>query len=329
MKNLALISLGGTIAMLKNEAGYAMPCLDSKQILEKVGLKTSKNVNIETFSLSNVPSVNISFSLLLELAEKIKELERNGINGVVVTQGTDTLEEVSYFMDLILETSIPVIFTGAQRNPSLPGSDAAMNISDSLTVALDEKASNYGVLVVFNSEIHLAREVIKTHTSKIDTFKSFEFGPVGCVVENRAYWHRQKILFDKVYHIENEIVNVEIVSLGLFSNGNYIDLLLTNGIQGLIIQAMGVGHVPEGCLHSLKKATNMKIPVIVTSRCFSGRLCTTTYGFKGSEKSLREMGAIFNDWLPSSKARIKLIVMLSAGLTYDEIKDNFESNFYV
>jgi len=328
MKHIAIIGLGGTIAMMENDTGFAMPTLNPSQILEKSGIHINKNIKIHPINFSNVPGVNISFQLLLELAQKIKELEKDGIKGVIVTQGTDTLEETVYFIDLILDNSIPVIFTGAQRNPSMPGSDAAMNISDSLAVAMDDKAAEYGVLVVFNSEIHLAREVIKTHTSKIDTFKSLEFGPVGIVVENRAYWRRKRILFDEVFVIKKEIINIEIVSTGLFSKGNYIDMLLEHNISGLIVQAMGAGHVPEERMLSLKRAVDKQVPVVITSRCLSGKLFTNTYGFKGSEKDLRDIGAIFSDWLPTSKARIKLIVMLSAGLNYENIKTNFEKHFF-
>jgi L-asparaginase len=328
MKHIAIIGLGGTIAMVKDNTGFAMPSLNLSQILEKSGINVNESIKIHPLNLSNVPGVNISFQLLLELAQKIKELEKDGVNGVIITQGTDTLEETSYFIDLILDNSIPVIFTGAQRNPSLPGSDAALNISDSLTVAMDDKAAKYGILVVFNSEIHLAREVIKTHTSKIDTFKSLEFGPVGIVVENKAYWHRERILFDEFFAIKKEITNVEIVSMGLFSKGHYIDMLLEHNINGLIVQAMGAGHVPEESIISLKKGVDRQVPVVVTSRCLSGKLFTGTYGFKGSEKDLRDVGAIFSDWLPALKARIKLIVMLSAGLNYENIKTNFEKHFY-
>lgn len=328
MKHIAIIGLGGTIAMVKDNTGFAMPSLGLEQILEKSCINVNESIKIHPLNLSNVPGVNISFQLLFKLAQKIKELEKDGINGVIITQGTDTLEETSYFIDLILDNSIPVVFTGAQRNPSLPGSDAAMNISDSLAVVVDDRAANYGVLVVFNSEIHLAREVIKIHTSKIDTFKSLEFGPVGIVVENKAFWHRDKLLSDEVFAIKKEITNVEIVSTGLFSKGHYIDMLLKHNINGLIVQAMGAGHVPEECILSLKRAVDKQVPVVITSRCLSGKLFTGTYGFKGSEKDLRDVGAIFSDWLPTSKARIKLIVMLSAGLNCDEIKVNFEKNFY-
>jgi L-asparaginase len=328
MKHIAIIGLGGTIAMMKDNAGYAQPTLNIMQIFEKSGIHINKNIKIHPVDFSNVPGAKISFQLLLELAQKIRELEKDGINGVIITQGTDTLEETAYFIDLILSNSIPVIFTGAQRNPSMPGSDAAMNISDSLAAAMDDKAAEYGVLLVFNSEIHLAREVIKTHTSRIDTFKSLEFGPVGIVVENRAYWHRDKLLSDDVFAIKKEVSSVEIVSTGLFSKGYYIDILLEHNISGLIVQAMGAGHVPEECILSLKRAVDKQMPVVVTSRCLSGKLFTNTYGYKGSEKDLRDIGAIFSDWLPTSKARIKLIVMLSAGLNYERIKTNFEKHFY-
>jgi L-asparaginase len=328
MKNIALISLGGTISMLKNSSGLAHPALNSEDLIKMLGINHLNNIKILPISLNNVPGASISFGDLITLKERIKELEREGYDGVVIIQGTDTLEETSYFMSLISTYKIPIIFTGAQRNPSLPSSDAAINILDSLAVAIDNRSVNYGVLVVFNSDIHLARDVVKTHTSKFDTFKSLDFGPVGTVVENKVFWQRERIIFDDIFEIKKETNDVEVVYIGLFSKGNMIKYLIDKNIKGIILQSLGAGHVPQECTFSIKEAIDKDIIVIATSRCLSGRLFTETYGFQGSERDLKQLGVIFNDWLPTSKARIKLIVMLSAGLNYDEIKKGFEKNFY-
>ncbi|MDY6821986.1 MAG: asparaginase [Deferribacterota bacterium] len=329
MKNIAIIGLGGTIAMMKDDTGLARPALDSEKILENSGiLINQRDVTFHPINLANVPGVDISFNLLLELANKIKELEKHNIDGVVITQGTDTLEETVYFMDLILDNQIPVVFTGAQRNPSLPSSDSAINLLDSIRVVLDEKAVEYGTLLVFNSEIHLAKEVIKTHTSRFDTFKSLEFGPVGAVVENIVYWQRKRLDKKIIYNIKKPKIGVEIISCGISMKSYLIDLLTEKGVDGIILETMGAGHVPSNIIDSLKKAINNNILVVATSRCFTGRLFRNTYNFNGSEKTLRDIGVIFSNWLYTTKARIKLIVLLSSELNHSEIKENFENNFY-
>ncbi|GAW92160.1 asparaginase [Calderihabitans maritimus] len=326
MKKILLISTGGTIAMAKDDNGLAQPTLDAQNLLRAVPeIKSVADVTAEQWL--NVPSPFLQFSDLVELGRKINEAETAGYDGVVITQGTDTLEESAYFLDLILEISIPVVLTAAQRNPSLPSSDGPMNLLDAITVAADDQAKNYGVLVVANSEVHGAREVVKTHTSRIDTFRSPEFGPLGAISNGRVVWLRNQ-LWHEVFPIKQLVDKVEAVYLGLGSEGSVIEFLVDAGIKGIVIQALGGGHVPPKTLPAITKAVNKGIPVVITSRCHAGRLFTGTYGFQGAEKHLWELGTIFGDGLATSKARVKLVVLLSAGLSLDEIRYHFEKHFY-
>lgn len=326
MKKILLLSTGGTIAMTKDEQGLARPALDAGSLLQAVPeIKTVAAVTAEAWL--NVPSTFLQFSDLIKLAGKIKESEAEGFDGIVITQGTDTLEETAYFLDLVHEMSIPVVVTAAQRNPSLPGSDGPMNLLDAITVAADDQAKNRGVLVVANSEIHGAREVVKTHTSRIDTFKSPEFGPFGAISSGKAVWLRNELRHE-FFTIKQLVERVEAVFFGLGSDSTVIDLLVDAGVRGLVVQALGGGHVPPKTITGISRAVNKGIPVVITSRCHSGRLFTDTYGFEGSEKQLRRLGTIFGDALPTSKARLKLVVLLSAGFSLAEIRYNFERRFY-
>ncbi len=327
MKRVLLLSTGGTIASNRDERGLAIPVLDAESLLEAVpDIKNVADVSAQSFL--NVPGPFLQFADLVRLAERIKAGEATGFDGVVVTQGTDTLEESAYFLDLVLDISIPVVFTAAQRNPSLPGSDGPINLLDAVTVAADHCAKNQGVLVVLNSEIHGAREVVKTHTSRIDTFKSPEFGPLGAISNGRVVWQRSRSIRE-VFPVKQLVARVEAVYLGLGSDSTVIDYLVDTGIRGMVIQALGGGHVPPKTLPGISKAVNESIPVVITSRCHAGRLFTGTYGFEGSEKHLRQLGTIFGDGLATSKARVKLVVLLSAGFTLEEIRYHFEKHFYV
>ncbi|MDI6600772.1 MAG: asparaginase domain-containing protein [Thermoanaerobacteraceae bacterium] len=162
MKKIVIISTGGTIAMGKDESGLA---------------NIKKDTIIETFQFSNVPSSYLTLADLCQLRSCILGFQSKGYDVVVITHGTDTLEETAYFLDISLKTNIPIILTGAQRNPSLISSDGPLNLYDSILVASDDQAKEMGVVVVFSSEIVAAREATKFHRTRVDTFKSLEFGP--------------------------------------------------------------------------------------------------------------------------------------------------------
>ena len=326
MKRIALISTGGTIAMTKDENGLARPALDADSLLKAVP-EITNIAYVVADPWRNVPSTFLQFTELLELSAKIRKYETEGYDGVVITHGTDTLEESAYFLDLITNNSIPVVVTGAQRNPSLPGTDGPMNLLDAIIVAADDGARGRGVMVVANSEVHAARDVVKTHTSRLDTFKSLEFGPLGTINNGRVHWVRNQA-WREVYSVKELVDRVEAIYLGLGSDSLLIESALNTGVQGLVVQALGAGHVPPKAIPGIARAVDTGVPVVITSRCHAGRLFTATYNFEGSEQHLRRIGAIFGDGLPTSKARVKLVVLLSAGFSLDEIRYHFEKHFY-
>lgn len=258
--------------------------------------------------------------------EKLNE----GYDGVVITHGTDTLEETAYFLDLTLNTEKPVIVTGAQKNLSDPQTDAPSNMKSSVMVAADSRNCNMGVEVVFANEILSARDAIKTHSSAFNTFKSFgSMGSLGYISNNRVIWHRRPFRNEYIgLKNSGRDYRVEIVECYLGADTLLLDACIEKEVDGIVLQALGAGHVPEKMLPALEKAIEKGIPVVVTKRPVGGSLFIDTYGFVGSESYLRKMGLIFAEDLPSSKARIKLKVLLSheKGISY--IREQFEKDYY-
>lgn len=326
MRRAAVVSLGGTIAMTKSESGLAHPSLDGNALVSSVP-ELANTASITVFSPFNMPSGHLTPENILELARFVDQLYESGFNGVVVTQGTDTMEESAYFLDLIVKAPVPVVLTGAQRNPSLPGPDGPANLYDAVLTAVDPKAKDFGTVVVFSSEIHSGREVIKTHTTRLDTFKSPEFGPLGVVNNGRVLWMRQPLIREH-YDVQSLDARVEVIYVGMGTGPHLVDACIETGASGIILEAMGGGHVPPWLLPSIERAVNRGIPVVMTSRCHMGRLLTSTYGYPGSEADLRKIGVIFGDGLPVSKARVKLITLLGAGFSLEGIRHEFEKHFY-
>ncbi len=327
MKKIALITTGGTISMKSNKTGLAEPMAGGLELLS--GLPAFDNIIVQDIDFINIPSAHISHENLAELRKLIIKLNDEGYEGIVITHGTDTLEETAYFLDLTTNLNIPIVLTGAQRNLSAISSDFQLNIADSILVAADAKAGGYGPLVVFASEAFLAKEVTKTHKSRISTFKSLDFGPVGTIDNGKVLWFREPNKRE-TYGIGNfENIKVDIISSYLGSDSRLLLNSLNDKVDGIIFEGLGAGHVPEKSIEGISKAIENKIPIILTSRVLQGRLMIGTYGFIGSEKYLINMGVILGDYLPAHKARLKLMVLLSLGYTHEQIKYEFEKNCYI
>lgn len=329
MRKVAFISTGGTIAMSKGDNEGAVPTAGAKELLDLIDGIRDK-IQIDEFEFINIPSAHMGFEELVKMKELIEEqILPKDYDGIVITHGTDTMEETAYFLDLTIDTDIPIIVTGSQRNLSAVSSDVARNLLDSLMVAADENAKNRGTMIVFSSEIITAREALKTHRTRLDTFKSIEFGPIGTVDNDRVLWFRDATI-SEVYglgNIKDIDVNIIPAYLGADSRTFYNDI--EDNISGIVLQSLGAGHIPEKMLPGIEKAIENNIPVVLTSRTLYGRFFTNTYGFKGSESYLRKIGVIFGEDLTSQKVRIKLFVLLSLGYSMEEIKREFEKNYYI
>lgn len=328
MKKIAFISTGGTISMQADKSGLAVPKAGGRELVDSLE-NIKDEFTIDNFEFINIPSAHMSVANLIQLRDLVIDINDKAYDGIVITHGTDTMEETAYFLDLTTDLNIPVVLTGSQRNLSAISSDVALNITDSIRVAADSAAREMGVLIVFASEIIPAREATKTHRTRVDTFKALEFGALGTVDNNRVLWFRKPMIRD--YYglgiIEN--IKVDIVTSFLGADSRNIRHSIDDKVNGIVLESLGAGHIPEAMLEGIEEAIGASIPVVLTSRTIKGRFLIDTYGFKGSEKYLRNIGVVFGEDLTSQKVRIKLMVLLSLGYDYEKIKYEFEKNYYI
>lgn len=328
MKNkIAVVFTGGTISMRVDPTlNAAIPSMSSEEIMSKV-TNIEKFTDIELIQFANIPGPHMDLEKMLELSIVVKEqLRRDDICGVVVTHGTDTLEETAYFLDLTVDTYKPVIVVGAMRNGSELGYDGPSNISAAICTALSPDSKNRGVLVVMNNEVNAASEVTKTNTLSLNTFQSPEFGPLGIVDNDEVIFYRS-INRHNTMSIDSVISKVALVKCTAGMSSDFIDFCIENNYKGIVLEGMGRGNVPPNLVDSIVNAIDKNIPVVLVSRCPTGRVLDT-YGYPGAGRVLRDKGVILGFNLPGQKARIKLIVALSYTSNYNEIRDIFEKGVY-
>lgn len=324
---VAVIFTGGTISMkIDPRIHAAIPALSSEEIMAMV-TNIEKFTDIEIINFSNIPGPHITPETMMELSMLVrKTVSRDDITGVVITHGTDTLEETAYFLDLTLNLNKPVIVVGAMRNSSVLGYDGPSNLSSAICTAISDEAKDKGVLVVMNNEVNSAREVTKTNTLSVGTFKSPEFGPLGIVDNDRVLFYRN---ITKHNHIETQKVEtkVALIKCAAGMDSTLINYCIDSGYKGIVIEALGRGNIPPDMMEGVKKSIKKNMPVVIVSRCPTGRVLDS-YGYFGGGKTLRDLGVIFGDNLPGQKARIKLILALGVTTDINEIKRVFEENSY-
>lgn len=304
----------------------AVPSLTGEEVMTMVtGIE--EYAQIESYNFSNLPSPQMSPETMLELSKYIQKLlNREDITGVVVTHGTDTLEETAFLLDLTIRSEKPVVVTGAMRNGSELGYDGPANLAASICTVISNEAKNRGVLVCLNDDLNCASEVTKSNSMSLDTFKSPNFGPIGIVDSNEVIFYRDSI---KKQHIETDKVEsrVDLIKCAAGMDSKIINYCIEQGTKGFVVEALGRGNVPPLMVEGMQNAINKGIPIVLVSRCFQGRVLDS-YGYHGGGKELRNMGVIFGDNLPGQKARIKLMLALSKTNKINEIKDIFESGYY-
>ena len=326
-KKVAVVFTGGTISMKVDERlAAAVPALSNEEIMSMV-TNIDKVADIEVIDFGSYPSPHMSPMLIHKLSNIVKNLiKRSDINGIVITHGTDSLEETAYFLDLNINPTKPIVMVAAMRNNSELGYDGSSNLSSAICTAISDESVDKGVLIVLNNEVNSAREVTKTHTLSLDTFKSLEFGPLGIVDNDEVIFYRNIM---KHEHIETDQIetSVELIKSCVGTDSSYMKFAINNGAKGFIIEAMGRGNVPPEMISGIELAISKSIPVVIVSRCPSGRVLDS-YGYLGGGKNLRDLGAIFGGNLNGQKARIKLMLALGKTKDLNEIKSIFESSFY-
>lgn len=308
--SIVVVSTGGTIASTNDAGGDASPELTGDDLVGAVpGLDDV--ATIETRDFSNVPSPHFTVEQMGELARYLADLDADpDVDGIVVTQGTDILEETAYFADLCYDGDVPVVFTGAMRNPTLPSPDGPANLMTSVRVASDERARG-DVLVAFNERVHAARAVTKTNSMNVDTFRSPEFGPLAVVDESRVTWRRDAITPDPPFDVDADELTNDVHAVTATADMPPAQIEAASDTDALCLAATGAGHIPPGIIPALEALRDDDVPIVATTRCPEGRLARETYGFRGSEATLQELDCYYSD-LNLQKTRIKTIVALAA-----------------
>jgi L-asparaginase len=309
---VAIFTLGGTIAMTKSPHGGVIPTLTGEMLVKAVP-QLADQADLEIVSFRQIPSPQLRYDDLQALATAIGQVLAKGVRGVVVTQGTDTIEETAFALDRLLDCDAPVVVTGAMRNPTLPGADGPANLLTAVQVAGSTEARELGCLVAFSDEIHAARFVRKTHTSSTAAFTSPLAGPIGWVSEGRVrIVNRLKRVAPVTAGPALSSLDVALLTVCLGDDGKLVDAACAAGFAGLVVEATGGGHVPPAVAESLGRAA-AKMPVVLASRTGNGEVLGNTYGFAGGEIDLQSRGLIRAGWLDGRKAKVLLTLMLRGG----------------
>ena len=304
-KNLLIITTGGTIAMRYDEE---FGIVQNDELVEYLlNFPQIRDVaDIEVLEFANVPSPFIDPELMFGLAKLVNE-KIIEYDGIIVTHGTDTLEETAYLLDLVVTTRKPVVFTAAMRSGTDLGLDGPRNIVGAVRVASDEDARNKGVLVVMNDEIDSARDVVKTDTGKTNSFVSLSYGPLGIIDPDKVIFFRDSVIREKLPTNKLE-TNIDLIRCVSGMDSRYIESSISNGAKAIVLEAFGRGNVPRGIIPAIKEALSKDLIIVVVSRSYTGRVLPE-YGYEGGGKSLQQMGVILGGDLRGHKMRIKLMVL--------------------
>jgi L-asparaginase len=311
---VVLIATGGTIAMKIDPVKQApVPAISGEDLLATVP-EASRYATLEVTNFSNIPSGYMDPGRWAALTRNVNAtLARPEVAGVIVSHGTDTLEETAYWLDLTVDSDKPVILIGAQRNASESDFDGPRNLLNAIRIAVDSHSRGKGAVVAMNSQINAAREVTKTHTSSVETFKSGDFGFLGEVDFDRIIYGRSPLRRQHVPLKTDTLPSVEIVAMYGGADGSLVRAALDHGAKGLVIEALGWGNVNLPTFAAVKEAMARNIPVVITTRVPNGRVLPN-YGFDGGGKTLRDAGAVMGDDLSPQKARILLMLLLQDGV---------------
>lgn len=319
MKYILVLHTGGTISMQADTNGHVTPENDNPMNHVTVDLE---HITVTVKDFLNLPSPHITPKHMLALYHEIRQ-NANSYDGVVITHGTDTLEETAYFLDTMTLPDIPVVLTGAMRSSNELGSDGVYNYLSALRVASHKQAKGKGVLVVMNDEIHAAKYVTKTHTTNVSTFQTPTHGPLGIIMKHEILFFKRaekRVRFD----LEAISGTVPIVKAyaGMGDSG-IISFLSPDNIDGLVVEALGAGNMPPKAAAEIEALTAKGVPIVLVSRCFNG-IAEPVYAYEGGGVRLQEAGVMFVKELNAPKARLKLLIALNAGLKGQALKEYIE-----
>ena len=319
---LLLVSLGGTITMTASSGPGIVPTLTGADLVAAVPA-LAQVAEIEAVSPFRLPGPSLTLAHLREVARLLNGRLAGEITGAIVVQGTDTIEETAFVLDCLVGGDKPVVITGAMRGAEAPGADGPANLLASAIVASSSRARGLGALVVLNETIHAARLVQKASTFLPSSFASLSAGPLGCVIEGEARIDmrvsRRTVIAGGDSGTDQPVA---LLTAALDDDGRLLATLPGLGYRGLVVEAMGVGHVPAAIVPALASLTT-QFPVVLSSRVPSGPVFGKTYGFAGSETDLLARGLIPSGALGGLKSRLLLSLLLGVGLQGNELREAF------
>lgn len=323
-RHVHVLFTGGTISMrIDPGTGAAVPALSGEAIVARVqGLRKEARLSLENYA--RLPGPHVTPHWMWRLKDRVAALlAEPGVDGIVVTHGTDTLEETAYLLDLTLDSAKPVVFCGAMRTISEPGWDGPANLMAAVRTAVHADAGGRGVLIAVGEQVHSAAEATKWHAQSLAAFRS-SHGPLGVVEHGRVLFHRPPFRRPRLAarRLVSE-VDLHVMAAGV--DGALLRASLARGARGLVLEATGCGNVPPSVLPGVRAALAARVPVVVVSRCPEGRVAPV-YGYEGGGQMLRELGVVLGPGLPGQKARIKLMVALGATSDLEVIRRLFEDD---
>jgi len=296
--------------------GGAVPMLKGEDFLAQL---PRSGIDLAFEEFSTLPSSHLTPTQALELGQRIESaLLAPDVDGVVITHGTDTLEESAYLIDLTVNSIKPVVFTGAMRTATSVGYDGMLNLAAAIRVAAATEARDMGALVVFNETIFAASEAQKVHSQAANAFEAPGSGALGRIEGDRVWmYHRApRRLYIPCSRLEEM---VDLIRIGQGAEDRMLRHSIEDGVAGVVIEAFGSGRVPPWWLPVISEAIAQRTVVVIASRCGAGSL-HDEYGYVGAFHDLQRLGVLFAHNLSGVKARIKLMVALGAARKPGELK---------
>jgi L-asparaginase len=322
-RSVHVLFTGGTISMRVDPGtGAAVPAMSGEEIVSRVtGLRKEARLTLEDYA--RLPGPHVTPDWMWRLRGHVAErLADPSVDGVVLTHGTDTLEETAFLLDLTLESDKPVVFCGAMRTVSDPGWDGPANLMTAVRTAVHPGASGRGVLVAVGEEVLAAAEATKWHTQALSAFRSPR-GPLAVLDRGQVVFQRAPFRVPPL-RAARLVPEVDLHLMATGVDDALLQASLARGARGLVVEATGAGNVPPAVLPGIRAAVAAEVPVVVVSRCVEGRVAAA-YGYEGGGKMLHDLGAIFGQDLSGPKARIKLMAALGTTSDVGEIRRLFES----
>jgi L-asparaginase len=324
--SITVLSTGGTIASTSAEGG-ATPSKSGEDLITAVP-ELESYADIEVAEVVQTPSFDMDIESLATVAENARTAVEGGADGVVVTHGTDTMEESAYYLDLVLDLTVPVVLSGAQRRPDEVSPDGPSNLLTAVRAASHERFQDAGgVYIAFDEELHAARDVTKHHTSDLSAFVSPDKCPVARFTREGVRIHREPGSRSDSVGVTTTSATVTMVKTGIGVDAQQVNNALETDVDGIVVEGTGLGNTTSALGDSIGEVLEADIPVVIASRCQGGAVAPV-YGTPGGGETLHSHGVIDGGDLPAHKARLKLMLLIEQFGTddFDALRESFETD---